>query len=135
MRKNQRTKTGAEGIKWNLKDLYKGTGDPGIERDIKKVQRNAERFEKRYRNKIRSAKLSPQTLLRSVKELEQISESTGKLLSYAHLLFASDTNNPKHGAFLQSIQEKATGIKKKLIFFASLYLMVLSLDEMGAYLS
>ncbi len=117
MSRNQRTKTGAEGIRWNLRDLYKGIGDPGIERDIKKVQKSAERFEKKYRNKIRSAKLSPQTLLRAVRELEQISESTGKLLSYAHLLFAGDTNSSKYGAFLQYIQEKVTGIKKKLIFF------------------
>jgi len=117
MSKVQEIKTGAEGIKWNLNDLYKGIKDLKIERDLKKVRRNAEQFEKRYRNKIRSAKLDPETLLKAVRELEEISESTGKLMSYAHLLFASDTNNSEYGAFLQSMQEKITDIKKKLIFF------------------
>ncbi len=119
MSKVQKTapETGAEGIKWDLNDLYKGTKDLSIERDLEKIRKSAEQFEKRYRNEIRSARLNPGTLLKAVRELEKISEAAGKLLSYAHLLFASDTNSSEHGAFLQSMQEKITDIRKKLIFF------------------
>ena len=117
MSRARKSKTGAEGVKWNLNDLYKGIDDNRVERDMRKIRQNAGNFEKRYRNKIRSSKLNASTLLKIVKELEKISESLDKILSFAYLLFASDTNNPKHGAFLQSIQEKTTEIRKTLIFF------------------
>ena len=117
MSKARKSRTGAEGVKWNLNDLYKGINDARVERDIRKIQQNAKKFEKRYRNKIKSGKLSPSTLLKAVKELEQISEGLGKILSLAYLQFAGDTNNPKYGAFLQSMQEKTTEIRKMLLFF------------------
>jgi len=74
-------------------------------------------LKKKYRNKIKSERLTATTLLNATKEIEKISEGLGKILSFAHLLFAGDTNNPKHGAFLQSMQEKTTEIRKLLLFF------------------
>ncbi|MGI9534980.1 MAG: M3 family oligoendopeptidase, partial [Thermodesulfobacteriota bacterium] len=117
MSKAKKSRTGAEGVKWNLNDLYKGINDTRIERDIRKIQQNAKNFEKRYRNKIKSSKLSSATLFKAVKELEQISEGLGRILSFAYLLFACDTNNQKFGAFLQSMQEKTTEIRNMLMFF------------------
>lgn len=117
MSRAEKNRTGAEGVRWNLNDLYKGLDDKNIERDIGKTRQDAQRFEKKYRNKIRSDKLNSSKLLKAVKELETISESIDKLLSFAYLLFAGDTRNPEYGAFLQSIQEKTTEIRKTLIFF------------------
>ena len=110
-------KTGAEGVKWKLGDLYKGLKDKKIEKDLKRIHLNSKKFEKKYRNKIKSERLTAVTLLSAIKEIEKISEGLGKILSFAYLLFAGDTNNPKHGAFLQSIQEKTTEIRKSLLFF------------------
>jgi len=110
-------KTGAEGVKWNLGDLYKGLNDKKIESDLKRIHLNSKKFDKKYRNKIKSEKLTAPTLLNAIKEIEKISEGLGKILSFAYLLFAGDTNNPKHGAFLQSMQEKTTEIRKQLLFF------------------
>ena len=110
-------KTGAEGVKWKLSDLYRGLNDKKIESDLRKIQLNSKKFEKKYRNKIKSERLTAATLLGAVKEIEKISEGLGKILSFAYLLFAGDTNNPKHGAFLQSMQEKTTEIRKSLLFF------------------
>ena len=110
-------KTGAEGVRWNLNDLYKGLKDPGIEKDLKSTLRKSILFEKKYRSKIKSKNLSATTLYNAVKELEIIMEKLGKLLSFAHLLFASNTNKPQNGAFLQSIQEQTTLIRKHLMFF------------------
>ena len=106
MSKAKNKTTGAERVKWNLNDLYRGINDKRIEKDISRIQQNAKKFEKKYRNKIKSGKLNSLTLLKAVRELEQISEGLGKILSFAYLLFAGDTNNPKYGAFLQSMQEK-----------------------------
>jgi oligoendopeptidase F len=108
---------GSEGVRWDLSDLYSGLDDPQVERDIQDALSRARSFEERYRGKINSETIDPSLLLESVKELESISEQVGKLLSYAYLVFAADTSNPKHGAFLQSIQEKSTEIRKHLMFF------------------
>ncbi len=115
--KTKKKTTGAEGFRWDLSDLYKSIDDPNIDKDINDILSRAEEFEEKYRGKINSDKISSILLLRALEELEKISEGTGKLLSFAHLVFASDTSNPKNGALLQSIQEKTTEIRKHLIFF------------------
>jgi len=110
-------KSGAEGITWDLSDLYSGLKDKKIERDIKDLFQKSEAFEKKYRGKINSPKITPKFLLSAVKDLEEISEKIGKLLSFAYLVFAGNTGNPKNGAFLQMIQEKSTEARKHLMFF------------------
>jgi oligoendopeptidase F len=109
--------TGAEGVTWNLSDLYQSLDDPQIENDIKDSLSRAKSFEEKYRGRINSETITSSFLLEAVKELESISEQTGKLISYAYLVFAADTSNPRHGAFLQSVQEKTTEIRKHLMFF------------------
>ena len=111
------TLTGAEGVKWNLSDLYLSLDDSQIIKDIEDAFSKSKSFEEKYRGKINSEAITSSFLLEAVKELESISEQTGKLISFAYLMFATDTSNPKHGAFLQSIQEKTTEIRKHLMFF------------------
>ncbi len=110
-------KSGAEGVTWDLSDLYSGLSDKRIERDLKNLIEKSASFEKTYRGKISSSSVKPGTLYNAVKELESISEQIGKLLSFAYLIFAADTSKPEHGAFLQKIQEKATEARKHLMFF------------------
>lgn len=107
----------AEGIRWNLSDLYEGISDPRLEKDFKRISARADRFEKKYRGKIKSPSLTAGRLAGAVKELERLSEGIGKMLSFAHLVFAADTRDPKNGAFRSSMQQKATEVQKKLIFF------------------
>jgi oligoendopeptidase F len=108
---------GSEGVTWNLSDLYISLDDPQIEGHTEDAFGRAKSFEEKYRGKINSEEISPALLFEAVQELESISEQIGKLLSYAYLVFAADTSNPKHGAFLQEIQEKSTQIRKHLMFF------------------
>jgi oligoendopeptidase F len=110
-------KSGAEGIRWDLSDLYSGLKDKKIQRDIDDLFRRSEAFEKKYRGEINSTKLSTKVLHNAVQDLERISEKIGKLLSFAYLVFAGDTGNPENGAFLQMIQEKSTEARKHLMFF------------------
>ena len=110
-------KSGAEGIRWDLSDLYSGLKDKKIQRDLDDLNKRSRAFEKKYRGKINSTKLTPKTLLSAVQDLEYISEKTVKLLSFAYLVFAGDTANPENGAFLQMIQEKSTEVRKYLMFF------------------
>ena len=110
-------KSGAEGITWDLSDLYSSLKDKRIERDIRDIFHKAEAFEKKYRGKINSPKITPKFLFSAVENLEAISEKIGKLLSFAYLVFAGNTGNPENGAFLQMIQEKSTEARKHLMFF------------------
>ncbi|MEE8136549.1 MAG: hypothetical protein V3T52_05195, partial [Thermodesulfobacteriota bacterium] len=110
----KKEKSGAEGITWDLSDLYSNLKDKKIQRDIKDLFQKSEAFEKKYRGKINSPKLTPKFLLNAVEDLEYISEKIGKLLSFAYLVFAGNTRNPENGAFLQMIQEKSTEARKHL---------------------
>ena len=110
-------KTKAKVPRWDLGDLYGGISDPRLERDVKNASSRAERFERKYRGKIKSPSLSPRELAGAARELESISERVGRMLSFAHLLFAADTRSPETGAFRASAQEKATELQRRLIFF------------------
>ncbi|MEE9251835.1 MAG: M3 family oligoendopeptidase [Thermodesulfobacteriota bacterium] len=113
----KKTATGAEGVKWNLDDLYSGIDDPQIEADLERSLGRAKSFEEHYRGKIDSPTVTPALLFEATAELEDIQETMGKVIAFAHLLFASDTADPKHGAFLQSSQERLTQIRKHILFF------------------
>jgi oligoendopeptidase F len=109
--------SGAEGVTWDLSDLYRRLDDPKIGHDVKEALSRAKSFEEKYRGKVNSDGITASFLLEAVKELESISEQIGKVLSYAHLEFAADTGDPKRGAFLQSVQERSTEVRKHLMFF------------------
>ena len=52
-----------------------------------------------------------------MRELAAINELVGRAGSYASLRFATDTADPARGALLQLVQERATEIETKLLFF------------------
>lgn len=110
-------KTEIGSANWDLSDLYLSIDDPKIKLDIDRITSDAKSFENKYRNKINNEDLDADLLYESVSELESISERSGKILSFAYLMFAGDTNDPKIGAFLQQMQETATEIRKHLLFF------------------
>ena len=109
-------KSGAEGVRWDLSDLYSDLKDKKIQRDLNDLFKKSEAFEKKYRGKINSNKLTAKSLLNAAQDLEYISEKIGRLLSFAYLVFAGDTGNPENGAFLQMIQEKSTEAKAFNVF-------------------
>lgn len=106
----------AAGVTWNLSDLYMGLDDPAIERDLNLAQGRAAAFEQKYRGRLQHG-ISPRELSEALVELEGIYEQMDKPLIYAHLLHASDTQNPRHGALLQSAQERNTQIRQHVLFF------------------
>ncbi len=107
----------AKGVRWNLSDLYHGPDDPEIKSSVEKCVRSASLFEKKYRNAVSSANLSAAGLLKILKKLESIGESAARVYTYAQLLHASNTDDPKAGALLQYAREKYTEINGHLLFF------------------
>src|SRR5262245_22273216 len=108
----------AEGVRWNLGDLYAGGDDPQLTRDLDTALRRAEAFEKAYRGQILTEKGPPaEVLLAAVTELESLYEQMDRPAIYAQLVHAAKTDDPRHGALLTKTRERRTAINKHLIFF------------------
>jgi oligoendopeptidase F len=108
----------ADGVTWDLADLYSAADDPRIDSDLASALRRARTFESAYRGKIDVPGGPPAGLLRdALVELEALSEQMDRPLIYAHLLHAAKTDDPRHGALLAHTREQRTAINKHLIFF------------------
>src|SRR5579864_6368598 len=107
--------TGAESIAWNLADLYAGTEDPALARDLDVCDARAEAFNTAYRGKV--ATFDAAALLTATQEYETITELAVKVGSFAQLQWTTNTNEPKYGALLQKLTERGAKIEQKLLFF------------------
>ena len=103
-------------MEWQLKDLYSNINSKEIQKDFQRLERAAKKFNLKYGKKITN-NARPKLILEAIKELEKIYEGLGKISSYASLLFAVDTNDPKISKFYQYSSEKISFIRKDLIFF------------------
>jgi len=104
-------------VRWDLSSLYSGFDDPRIDQAWDKAMRDADAFETDFRGKIESADLTPATLLDALERIERLSQESAKPAIYGHLVFATDTGNPKVGAFMQKQMEKSSELSVKLMFF------------------
>ncbi len=112
------TRSSAEGISWDLGDLYAGLDDPRINADLEEALRRARAFEERFRGKIDVVGgPAPELLRDALAELESLSEQMDRPLIYASLVHAAKTDEPRHGALLSRTQEERTEVNKHLIFF------------------
>src|SRR6478735_7865399 len=104
-----------EDVAWDLDPLVDGEGGAGVDRQLTEAQDRSAAFAQRFQGKVGSID-GPQ-LAEAVAELQQISELVGKAGTYAMLRFATDTANPANGALLQRVQEQATVVETRLVFF------------------
>jgi oligoendopeptidase F len=122
----------AEGIRWDLGELYSGPEDPRIEGDIAEARRRSEEFARTYRGKL--AGFTGAQLARVLTEYEALSEILYRPSFYSSLLFAGDTQNAKAQQLVQRAREAATDISNLLIFF-SLELIALEDHQVAALMS
>ncbi len=121
-------------VRWDLSDLYAGLDDPAISEAISEQERRADEFALKYRGTINSADLTPETLTNAIREYENILQELEKPHDFASLLFAADTSDARHGAFLQRMREEHTRIMVKLMFF-ELELLAASAEVMDPALA
>ncbi len=100
---------------WDLRPLVDGEGADGANRMLDEAVERASTFNETYAGQV--ATLDADGLQTAMQELAAISELVGRAGSYASLQFATDTADPERGALLQRIQERATEIETKLLFF------------------
>jgi len=91
---------------WNLGDLYPSITSDKIITDLDYIKKSSKAFERKYEGKI--IKLSSLHLSKAIIYLEKIDEVMDKILSFAHLLVAENSDNEKNKIFFQQIQEKIT---------------------------
>ena len=110
----------AEGIRWDLNDLFSAHDDPRIEATLKDCHAHAEAFATRFRPAMEhSETLTPDVLLDAIKELEIIYEALGRVGSYAGLLYASHTANPDYQNLEQRVEQRSTAIRNRCSFLKS----------------
>ncbi len=107
--------SGAEQVKWDLSDLYKSTDDPQIESDKKLLISKTDEFEAKWKGRI--ASLDATELAELLSAYEAISDTLGKLGSFAYLQWSTNTENASFGKLMQSVTEFSSVLSQKLVFF------------------
>ena len=102
---------------WDLGDLYPAPDAPEVARDLETVLRNAKALKARYQGRLAALGNDGTALAQAIAAYESLSDSIGKLASYAGLLYAADTSDPAKTKFYGDIQDKITAITTDLIFF------------------
>ena len=102
---------------WNLGDLYPDPASEAVAADLQKAGAEAKAILDLYQGKLAELAADGAKLAQPIVRYEALSDTLGKLGSYAGLLYAADTSNPEHAKFYGDIQEKLTAITTDLIFF------------------
>src|SRR4051794_38190515 len=105
---------------WNLADLYPGMDAPELRRDLDRAAADAAAFESRWKGTLadEAAKGSSGGLGACLNQYEALDELIGRLVSYASLVYAGNTTDPKRAKLYGDIQEKMTDASTHLLFFA-----------------
>ena len=101
---------------WNLNDLYTATDAKELIRDLNWLEKECNEFAKSYEGKLHS--LSDKEMLNCIVRNEKISSISGRIISYAGLLYYQKTTDADRAKFLSDMQEKITVFTTKLVFFS-----------------
>ena len=105
---------------WNLGDLYDAPEAPALKADLEKARQDAEAMHERYAGKLEElldSGAGGEALAEAVRSFEALSDVLGRVASYASLLYAANTTDPRRQKFYGDIQETITAISSKLLFF------------------
>lgn len=95
---------------WRLSDLFKN--EEALESYTQELEEKSLNFSKMYRGNFKH--ISSVDFLEALKEYERIQEGLAKVMTYAYLKFATDSDN---GAFYAKYAKKYTQIDENLLFF------------------
>ena len=104
---------------WNLADLYPSMDGPEVAADLARSEDRATAFEARAKGTLAALIASGDAagLAELVREYEAIQDVMGRLGSYAGLVYATDTTDPKNAKFYGDVQDKLTSASTHLLFF------------------
>ncbi|MGD1038268.1 MAG: M3 family oligoendopeptidase, partial [Roseiarcus sp.] len=105
---------------WRLDDLYEGMDSPRFAADLERAGADARNFAATYQGKL--AELAKgadagERLCAAVSAYEALQDLTGRIMSYASLLYAGDASDVARAKFYGDAQEKVTELAGELLFF------------------
>jgi oligoendopeptidase F len=107
--------TGAENTVWDLSVFYSGGDDPAIQRDMDARSADVDAFARRYRGQV--AGLSAADLAEALHTLENLYDRNGRIASFAHLTYSTNTTDPAYGQLVQRVTEFEAALSQKMVFF------------------
>lgn len=105
---------------WNLTDLYPAMDSPEFAADLRTALQQCQSFADTYAGKlndIAQGQGAAHKLFDCIQAYEKIDDLLGRIMSYAGLIYATDTSNPAHAKFYGDAQEKITTASSALLFF------------------
>jgi oligoendopeptidase F len=105
---------------WRLEDLYESMGSPRFAADLDRARREAKEFAAAWRGKLAAIADSDEAgerLADAVKAYEALQDLIGRVMSYASLLYASDTSEAARAKFYGDVHERVTELAGDLLFF------------------
>jgi oligoendopeptidase F len=106
---------------WNLADLYSSLEAPEIQRDLDRSDADSRSFEADFKGRLADMAAGAdggRQLAAAVRRYEAIEDLMGRLISYAGLVYATDTTDPVNTKFYGDVQERVTASSLHLLFFA-----------------
>ena len=105
---------------WRLDDLYPGMESAAYRADMERALAESAAFGAQWRGKLAEIVAGPQAsqrLAEAVAAYEKLEDLLGRIMSYAGLIYSSDTTNPANAKFYGDAQEKITTASSDLLFF------------------
>jgi oligoendopeptidase F len=102
---------------WNLDDLFPGMDSPEYKAALAAAEKDSVAFEKRYRGNLADLAKDGDKLAAAVRAYEELEDRLGRIMSYAGLIHAGDTSDPKRAKFFGDAQDKLTTASTHLLFF------------------
>ena len=114
-KRNEKDISGAEKAEWDLSDLYASPQDPELKKDKEQLFISAEEFASLYRGRVEH--LTANEFAEALSSYEKLVQRSGKIGSYSHLIWSTNTEDPSLGKLLQEASEMGSDLSQKLVFF------------------
>ena len=105
---------------WNLGDLYPGPDSDEFKNDLLQCEKDAGSFKEKWQGKLTemaTLRVGGKMLAQSVREYEALSDSAGRIGSYAQLYHVGDTTDPDRSKFYGDVQGRMNALSTNLLFF------------------
>lgn len=107
----------AQGVVWDLSDLYAGVDDPQIDHHLAELATRCQKFAADNRGFFSSSRFSPAALKSVLVEYEAICELMSRLGAYAGLVTAADTASDAGRRLEDRIRQQLVERENELTFF------------------
>ena len=106
----------AEGVRWELSDLFSGPDDPKLNEMLDNVKKRASTLAEQHHGKIANLASNPEALKDVIQEYEDISKEAIKPFLYARLSFSINTADSSIKALMDRTQRAFVDVENTLRF-------------------